>query len=156
MATAFEQYHDPRLQPLDHRFIADLGKYGAERKTKATDTFDALADQAIFTGGPATTAAARELTQQVQSDIGTLVYAPNLVSVQGNYDDVNRLCAEVAAKHKWGFVNINLRAYYAEGSKTLGFEIAEQLGWKESKVVARFWITGLVLALFALTTLKLR
>lgn len=62
--------------------------------------------------------------------IGTLVYAPNLVAVHGNYDDVNRLCAEVAAKYQWGFVNINLRAYYAEGSKTLGFEIAEQLGWK--------------------------
>lgn len=62
--------------------------------------------------------------------IGTLVYAPNLVAVNGNYDDVNRLCAEIAAKYRWGFVNINLRAYYAEGSKTVGFEIAEQLGWK--------------------------
>ena len=62
--------------------------------------------------------------------IGTLVYAPNLVAVNGNYDDVNRLCAEIAAKYRWGFVNINLRAYYAEGSKTLGFEIAEQLGWR--------------------------
>ncbi|MDA9101291.1 threonine synthase [Omnitrophica bacterium] len=62
--------------------------------------------------------------------IGSLVYAPNLVAVDGNYDDVNRLCAEIAAKYKWGFVNINLRAYYAEGSKTLGFEIVEQLGWR--------------------------
>lgn len=62
--------------------------------------------------------------------VGSLVYAPNLVAVNGNYDDVNRLCAEIAAKYRWGFVNINLRAYYAEGSKTLGFEIAEQLGWK--------------------------
>ncbi|MSR77372.1 MAG: threonine synthase [Candidatus Omnitrophica bacterium] len=62
--------------------------------------------------------------------IGTLVYGPNLVAVQGSYDDVNRLCAEVAAKYKWGFVNINLRTYYSEGSKTLGFEIAEQLGWR--------------------------
>lgn len=61
---------------------------------------------------------------------GTLVYAPNLVAVNGNYDDVNRLCTEIAAKYRWGFVNINLRAYYAEGSKTLGFEIAEQLGWR--------------------------
>lgn len=61
--------------------------------------------------------------------IGTLVYAPNLIAVNGNYDDVNRLCAEIAAKYRWGFVNINLRAYYAEGSKTLGYEIAEQLGW---------------------------
>jgi len=62
--------------------------------------------------------------------IGTLVYRPNLVAVNGNYDDVNRLCAEIAAKYKWGFVNINVRAYYAEGSKTIGFEVAEQLGWK--------------------------
>lgn len=62
--------------------------------------------------------------------IGTLVYSPNLVAVDGNYDDVNRLCSEIANKYKWGFVNINLRAYYAEGSKTMGFEIAEQLGWK--------------------------
>lgn len=62
--------------------------------------------------------------------IGSLVYSPNLVAVNGNYDDVNRLCAEIAAKYRWGFVNINLRAYYAEGSKTMGFEIAEQLGWR--------------------------
>ncbi len=62
--------------------------------------------------------------------IGSLVYSPNLIAVNGNYDDVNRLCAEIAAKYRWGFVNINLRAYYAEGSKTLGFEIAEQLGWR--------------------------
>jgi len=62
--------------------------------------------------------------------VGSLVYAPNLIAVHGNYDEVNRLCAEIAAKYRWGFVNINLRAYYAEGSKTLGFEIAEQLGWK--------------------------
>ncbi|HXV28241.1 MAG TPA: threonine synthase [bacterium] len=62
--------------------------------------------------------------------IGSLVYSPNLVAVNGNYDEVNRLCAEIAAKYRWGFVNINLRAYYAEGSKTLGFEIAEQLAWR--------------------------
>lgn len=62
--------------------------------------------------------------------IGSLVYAPNLVAVNGNYDDVNRLCSEIANKYRWGFVNINLRAYYAEGSKTLGFEIVEQLGWR--------------------------
>ncbi len=50
--------------------------------------------------------------------------------MEGNYDDVNRLCAEVADEKGWGFVNVNLRAFYAEGSKTLGFEIAEQLGWR--------------------------
>lgn len=62
--------------------------------------------------------------------IGSLVYSPNLVAVNGNYDDVNRLCSEIANKYRWGFVNINLRAYYAEGSKTMGYEIAEQLGWR--------------------------
>ncbi len=62
--------------------------------------------------------------------VGALVYAPNLIGVNGNYDDVNRLCSEIAGKYKWAFVNINMRPYYAEGSKTLGFETAEQLGWK--------------------------
>jgi threonine synthase len=61
--------------------------------------------------------------------VGTLVYQPILVSVEGNYDQVNRLCSEIAAKYGWAFVNINIRPYYAEGSKTFGFEIAEQLGW---------------------------
>ncbi len=62
--------------------------------------------------------------------IGTLIYHPTLVAVEGNYDEVNRLCSEVAARYKWAFVNINIRPYYAEGSKTYGHEIAEQLGWK--------------------------
>ncbi|MFA4844620.1 MAG: threonine synthase [Candidatus Margulisiibacteriota bacterium] len=62
--------------------------------------------------------------------IGTLIYQPNLVAVEGNYDEVNRLCSEIAGKYKWAFVNVNIRPYYAEGSKTYGFEIAEQLGWK--------------------------
>jgi threonine synthase len=62
--------------------------------------------------------------------MGTLIYNPTLISVNGNYDQVNRLCSEVANTHGWGFVNINLRPYYSEGSKTLGFEVAEQLGWK--------------------------
>ena len=62
--------------------------------------------------------------------MGTLIYNPTLMSVNGNYDQVNRLCSEVANTHGWGFVNINLRPYYSEGSKTLGFEVAEQLGWK--------------------------
>jgi threonine synthase len=52
------------------------------------------------------------------------------VAVEGNYDDVNRLCTQIADKHGWGFANINLRSYYAEGAKTMGFEIAEQLGWR--------------------------
>jgi L-threonine synthase (EC 4.2.3.1) len=61
--------------------------------------------------------------------MGTLIYSPTVMAVQGNYDQVNRLCSEVANTHGWGFVNINLRPYYSEGSKTLGYEVAEQLGW---------------------------
>ncbi len=59
----------------------------------------------------------------------TAVFAPHLVRVRGNYDDVNRLCAQVADHFGWGIVNVNLRAYYGEGSKTIAFEICEQLGW---------------------------
>jgi threonine synthase len=62
--------------------------------------------------------------------VASLVYEPNLIAVDGNYDDVNRLCSEVANKYRWAFVNINIRPFYAEGSKTIGFEIVEQLGWK--------------------------
>ena len=62
--------------------------------------------------------------------VTTAVYGGTLVAVEGNYDDVNRLCSEVAADLGWGFVNVNLRPYYAEGSKTLGYEVAEQLGWR--------------------------
>ncbi len=58
------------------------------------------------------------------------IYEPNIIGVTGNYDEVNRLCSEIAGKYKWAFVNINMRPYYAEGSKTLAFEVAEQLGWK--------------------------
>jgi threonine synthase len=62
--------------------------------------------------------------------IGASVFRPRLIAVRGNYDDVNRLCTQVADQYGWGFANINLRAYYAEGAKTYGFEIAEQLGWR--------------------------
>jgi len=62
--------------------------------------------------------------------VGSLIYAPRLVAVEGNYDEVNRLCAEIATRYRWAFVNINIRPYYAEGSKTYGFEVAEQLGWR--------------------------
>lgn len=62
--------------------------------------------------------------------VGTLIYGANVVSIRGTYDEVNRLCSEVAGKYGWAFVNINIRPYYAEGSKTFGYEIAEQLGWK--------------------------
>jgi threonine synthase len=62
--------------------------------------------------------------------IGASIYEPTIVAVDGNYDDVNRLCSEVADLYPWAFVNINLRPYYSEGSKTLAFEVAEQLGWR--------------------------
>ncbi|MDB4969732.1 MAG: thrC [Myxococcales bacterium] len=62
--------------------------------------------------------------------LGTLVYAPHLVRVNGTYDDVNRLCSEIADRHRWAFVNVNIRPYYAEGSKSYGYEIQEQLGWR--------------------------
>lgn len=61
---------------------------------------------------------------------GSAVYQPHLLAISGNYDDVNRLCTQVADKYQWGFANINLRTYYAEGAKTFGFEIVEQLGWR--------------------------
>jgi threonine synthase len=67
--------------------------------------------------------------------VASLAYEPNLIAVDGNYDDVNRLCSEVANKYNWAFVNINIRPFYAEGSKTQGYEIVEQLGWKTPDVV---------------------
>jgi threonine synthase len=65
-----------------------------------------------------------------QKVLATGIYGTNLVAVRGNYDDVNRLCTEISGERDWAFVNINMRPYYAEGSKTLAFEIAEQLGWE--------------------------
>lgn len=62
--------------------------------------------------------------------LGSLVYGTNVIGIEGPYDQVNRLCSEIAGKYGWGFVNVNLRPYYAEGSKTMGFEMVEQLGWK--------------------------
>src|SRR5436853_6432702 len=62
--------------------------------------------------------------------LGSAIYGPQVVAVDGNYDDVNRLCTQIADRYGWGFVNINLRSYYAEGAKTMGFEIVEQLGWR--------------------------
>ena len=61
--------------------------------------------------------------------MGSLIYKPNLVAVKGNYDEVNRLCAEIADRTDWAFVNVNVRPFYSEGSKTLAYEVAEQLGW---------------------------
>ena len=62
--------------------------------------------------------------------LGSAIFNPTILAVAGTYDDVNRLCTQVADRYGWGFVNINLRSYYAEGAKTIGFEIVEQLGWR--------------------------
>ncbi len=62
--------------------------------------------------------------------IGSLVFGPRMVKIKGNYDDVNRLCSQIADKYNWAIVNVNLRPYYTEGAKTHGFEIAEQMGWR--------------------------
>jgi threonine synthase len=62
--------------------------------------------------------------------VTTAVYGGNVVAIEGNYDDVNRLCAELAGTYRWAFVNVNVRPFYAEGSKTLAYETAEQLGWE--------------------------
>ncbi|MGC8853100.1 MAG: threonine synthase, partial [Hydrogenobacter sp.] len=70
-----------------------------------------------------------------QKIYGSLVFKPTVVAVEGNYDDVNRLCSEIANELNWAFVNINIRPFYAEGSKTLAFEVAEQLGWRAPDAV---------------------
>src|SRR6201997_2062079 len=82
--------------------------------------------------------------------LNTAVYGARIVRINGNYDHVNRLCAQIADRFQWGLVNVNLRPYYSEGSKTHGFEIAEQLGWRlpDNVVVGRrkageiFWSAG--------------
>ncbi|HJQ71637.1 MAG TPA: threonine synthase [Blastocatellia bacterium] len=65
----------------------------------------------------------------------TAIYGARVIAVRGNYDDVNRLCVEIADRHPWGFVNVNLRPFYGEGSKTVGYEIAEALGWRAPTAV---------------------
>ena len=89
---------------------------------------NAVAAQAARAGLPAWIFIPDDL--ELGKVVGTLVYGPRLVRVRGTYDDVNRLCAQAADRFGWGLVNINLRGYYGEGSKTVGFEIAEQLGWR--------------------------
>src|SRR5712672_2546362 len=65
--------------------------------------------------------------------LNSLIYGANVVTIKGHYDEVNRLCAEIAGKFGWAFVNVNMRPYYAEGSKSMGYEIIEQLGWRVPK-----------------------
>src|SRR5437867_13409297 len=62
--------------------------------------------------------------------LNSLIYGAHVIGIKGHYDEVNRLCAEIAGKYGWAFVNVNMRPYYAEGSKSLGFEIVEQMGWR--------------------------
>ncbi|MFH1381440.1 MAG: threonine synthase [Chloroflexota bacterium] len=76
--------------------------------------------------------------------IGAAIYNQVLVKVEGSYDDVNRLCAQLVQRYNWGFINVNLRPYYAEGSKTLGYEIAEQLGWRAPDAVIAPAASGLM------------
>lgn len=76
--------------------------------------------------------------------ISTAIYNPTLVAVKGSYDDVNRLCTSLVEKYNWGFININLRPYYAEGSKTLAYEVAEQLGWRAPDCVIAPAASGLL------------
>jgi threonine synthase len=89
---------------------------------------NAVAAQAARAGLPAWIFIPHDL--ELGKVVGTAVYHPHLVRVRGTYDDVNRLCSQVADRYGWGLVNINLRSYYGEGSKTMAFEIAEQLGWR--------------------------
>lgn len=89
---------------------------------------NAVAAQAARAGLPAWVFVPHDL--EAGKIVGTSVYGARLVRVRGTYDDVNRLCAQVADRYGWGIVNVNLRSYYGEGSKTLAFEIAEQLGWR--------------------------
>ena len=89
---------------------------------------NAVAAQAARAGLPAWIFIPHDL--ELGKVVATLVFGPRLVRVRGTYDDVNRLCAQAADRYGWGLVNINLRSYYGEGSKTVAFEIAEQLGWR--------------------------
>jgi threonine synthase len=89
---------------------------------------NATAAQAAAAGMPAVILIPYDL--EPAKVLGTIVYGARVFAVKGTYDDVNRLCSEIAGKYGWGFVNVNLRPFYGEGSKSYGFEIAEQLGWK--------------------------
>jgi threonine synthase len=89
---------------------------------------NATASQAAAAGLPAVILIPHDL--ESAKVLGTSIYGARVVGVKGTYDDVNRLCSEIAGKYGWGFVNVNLRPFYAEGSKSYAYEIAEQLGWR--------------------------
>ena len=106
----------------------ELG-FGALACASTGNLGNAVAAQAAALGLPSYVFIPADLEEQ--KILGTGVYGTNLVSVRGNYDEVNRLCTELSAEHDdWAFVNINMRPYYSEGSKTVAFEIVEQLGWE--------------------------
>src|SRR3954463_1424852 len=89
---------------------------------------NATAAQAAAAGLPAVVLVPYDL--EPAKILGTSIYGATVVAVKGTYDDVNRLCSEIAGTRGWGFVNVNLRPFYAEGSKSYGYEVAEQLGWR--------------------------
>jgi threonine synthase len=96
---------------------------------------NAVAAQASALGMPSYVLIPADLEEQ--KILATGIYGTNLVKIRGNYDDVNRLCTELSGERDWAFVNVNLRPYYAEGSKTIAYEVAEQLGWRTpDRVVA--------------------
>ncbi len=90
---------------------------------------NATAAQAASAGMPAVVLIPYDL--EPAKILGTSVYGARVVGVRGTYDDVNRLCSEIAGKYGWGFVNVNLRPFYAEGSKSYAYEVVEQLGWRK-------------------------
>ena len=89
---------------------------------------NATAAQAAAAGLPAVILIPYDL--EPAKVLATSIYGARVVGVRGTYDDVNRLCSEIAGKYGWGFVNVNLRPFYAEGSKSFGYELCEQLGWR--------------------------
>ena len=89
----------------------------------------AVAAHAARAGPEAATSSCPKASSRAKI-VGSTIYGAQVITIRGNYDDVNRLCSEIADKYGWAFVNINLRPYYTEGAKTFGFEVAEQLGWR--------------------------
>jgi threonine synthase len=110
---------------INAAFAFGLGTFGC---ASTGNLANAVAAHAARAGLPAWIFIPHDL--ELGKVIGTLVYGAHVVRVRGTYDDVNRLCAQVADHFGWGIANVNLRSYYGEGSKTVAFEIAEQLGWR--------------------------
>ena len=110
--------------------LANARKFGFDTVgcSSTGNLANAVAAQAARLGLKATILVPTDL--EPAKILNTQVYGARLVRIDGNYDHVNRLCTQIADEYNWGFVNVNLRPYYAEGSKTVGFEIAEQLGWR--------------------------